>query len=222
MSTPNFALKNASRYFVFGMPVYYTQEEVDERELDLVGEYDDVGTEFSYQAAKDNVFYNLKKKGWYGINECDNDRSYPTHLFAEKTVSIMCGDNSLDITIQAGSTSGYYQGSNFDWLVTVKTCRKVDYYYESCDYEYGDFDADDVIRDDWYDNKGLSKIHAAHIIRKIEAVIDELKNEAEMAFSMYCDQEMYRAYLCSNGETGYGRTDKRLWQEVEEQKKKTA
>lgn len=224
MSTPNFALKNASRYFVFGMPVYYTQEEVDERELDqdLVGEYDDVGTEFSYQAAKDNVFYNLKKKGWDGINECDNDRSYPTHLFAEKTVSIMCGDNSLDITIQVGSTSGYYQGSNFDWLVTVKTCRKVDYYYESCDYEYGVFDADDVIRDDWYDNKGLSKIHAAHIIRKIEAVIDELKNEAEMAFSMYCDQEMYRAYLCSNGEAGYSKIGKRLWQEVEEQNKKTA
>lgn len=31
MSTPNFALKNASRYFVFGMPVFYTQEEIDER-----------------------------------------------------------------------------------------------------------------------------------------------------------------------------------------------
>lgn len=29
MSTPNFALKNASRYFVFGMPVYYTQEDID-------------------------------------------------------------------------------------------------------------------------------------------------------------------------------------------------
>lgn len=35
MSTPNFALKNASRYFVLGMPVYYTQEEIDERKLDL-------------------------------------------------------------------------------------------------------------------------------------------------------------------------------------------
>lgn len=224
MSTPNFALKNASRFFVFGMPVYYTQEEVDERELDqdLVGEYDDVGTEFSYQAAKDNVFYNLKKKGWDGINECDNDRSYPTHLFAEKTVSIMCGDNSLDITIQAGSTSGYYQASNFDWFVTVKTCRKVDYYDETCDYEYGDFDADDVIRDDWYGNKGLSKIHAGHIIKKIKSIIDELKNEAELAFSMYCDEEMYCAYRCFNGEAGYSTAGKRLWQEVEEQNKKTA
>lgn len=224
MSTPNFALKNASRYFVFGMPVYYTQEDIAENGLDqdLLGEIDELGTEFNYDADKDNVAYELKAKGWHDIEECDGDRSYTTTLFSAKTVSIMCGDNTLDITIQAGCTSGYYQAANFDWFVNIKTYRKVDYYYETCDYDYNDLTADDVIRDNWYDNKGLSKIHAAHIIRKIEAVIDELKNEAEMAFSMYCDQEMYRAYLCSNGEAGYGRTDKRLWQEVEEQKKKIA
>lgn len=224
MSTPNFALKNASRYFVFGMPVYYTQEDIAENGLyqDLLGEIDELGTEFNYDADKDNVAYELKAKGWHDIEECDGDRSYTTTLFSAKTVSIMCGDNTLDITIQAGCTSGYYQAANFDWFVNIKTYRKVDYYYETCDYDDNDLTADDVIRDNWYDNKGLSKIHAAHIIRKIEAVIDELKNEAEMAFSMYCDQEMYRAYLCSNGEAGYGRTDKRLWQEVEEQKKKTA
>lgn len=47
MSTPNFALKNASRYFVFGMPVYYTQEDIDEYELDqdLFGKYDELDTE---------------------------------------------------------------------------------------------------------------------------------------------------------------------------------
>lgn len=224
MSTPNFALKNASRYFVFGMPVYYTQEDIAEngQDQDLLGEIDELGTEFNYDADKDNVAYELKANGWHDIEECDGDRSYTTTLFSAKTVSIMCGDNTLDITIQAGCTSGYYQAANFDWFVNIKTYRKVDYYYETCDYDYNDLTADDVIRDNWYDNKGLSKIHAAHIIRKIEAVIDELKNEAEMAFSMYCDQEMYRAYLCSNGEAGYGRTDKRLWQEVEEQKKKTA
>ena len=224
MSTPNFALKNASRYFVFGMPVYYTQEDIDENGLDqdLLGKIDELGTEFNSDADKDNVAYELKAKGWHDIEECDGDRSYTTTLFSAKTVSIMCGDNTIDITIQAGCTSGYYQAANFDWFVNIKTYRKVDYCYETCDYDYNDLTADDVIRDNWYDNKGLSKIHAAHIIRKIEAVIDELKNEAEMAFSMYCDQEMYRAYLCSNGEAGYGRTDKRLWQEVEEQKKKTA
>lgn len=133
-----------------------------------------------------------------------------------------CGDNSIDITIQAGCTSGYYEAANFDWFVNIKTCRKVDYYYETCDYDYNDLTADDVIRDDWYDNKGLSKIHAAHILRKIESIIDDLKNEAEIAFSMYCDEEMYCTFRAFNGEAGYSKTGKRLWQEVEEQKKKTA
>ena len=224
MSTPNFALKNASRYFVFGMPVYYTQEEIDERELDqdLLGEYDESSTEFHYDDDKENVAYELKEKGWHDIDEHDWDRSYPTALFSEKTVSIKYGGNRLDVTIQAGCTDGYYQAANFDWFASVKTYRRVDYYYETCDYEYGDFSADDVIRDDWFDNKGLSKIHAPHIIRKIESIIDDLKNEAELAFSKYCDEEMYCAWQAFNGEAGYSRAKKRLWQEVEEQNKKTA
>lgn len=224
MSTPNFALKNALRYFVFGMPVYYTQEEIDERELDqdLLGEIDELGTEFYYDADKDNVAYELKAKGWHDIEECDGDRSYTTTLFSAKTVSIMCGDNTIDITIQAGCTSGYYQAANFDWFVNIKTYRKVDYYYETCDYDYNDLTADDVIRDDWYENKGLSKIHAAHIIRKIESIIDGLKNDAELAFSKYCDEEMFCAWQAFNGEAGYSTAGKRLWQEVEEQNKKTA
>lgn len=224
MSTPNFALKNASRYFVFGMPQYYTQEDIDANELDqdLLGEYDEIGTELNYEADKDNVAYELKAKGWHDIEERDGDRSYPTSLFSEKTVSIKCGDNSIDVTIQAGCTSGYYEASIFDWLVNIKTYRKVDYYYETCNYDYNDLTADDVIRDDWYENPGLSNIHAAHIIRKIEAVIDDLKNEAELAFSKCCDEEMFCAWQAFNGEAGYSKAGKRLWQEVEEQKKKIA
>lgn len=224
MSTPNFSINNASRYFVFGMPVYYTQEDINENGLDqdLLDHFDETGTEAIYEADKDNVAYELKAKGWHDIEEHDYDRNYPTHFFSEKTKTIKCGDNRMDITIQAGCTSGYYEASIFDWFVVVKTYKRVDYCYETCDYVYGDFNADDVIRDDWYDNTGLSKIHAAHIINKIESVVKELSSEAELAFSMYCDEEMYCAYQCSNGEAGYGRTDKRLWQEVEEQKKKTA
>lgn len=224
MSTPNFALKNASRYFVFGMPVYYTQEDIDENELDqeLLDKYDEIGTEANYYDVKHNVAYELKAKGWRDIDEFDGDRSYPTHLFSEKTKTIKCGDNTIDITIQAGCTSGYYEAANFDWFVNIKTYRKAKYYYETCNYDYDDLTTDDVIRDNWYENEGLSKIHAAHIIHKIEAIIDDLKNEAELAFSMYCDEEMYCVYRCFNGEAGYDRTGKRLWQEVEEQNKKTA
>ena len=224
MSTPNFALKNASRYFVFGMPVYYTQEDIDENELDqdLLDHFDEIDTEVNFEACKENVACELNVKGWHDIDEFDGDRSCPTTLFSEKTKTISFGNTSVDITIQAGCTSGYYEAANFDWFSSVKVCGLIEGWHEEFDYEADELEEYDVIRDNWYDNKGLSKIHAAHIIRKIEAIIDELKNEAELAFSKYCDEEMYRAYLCSNGDAGYGRTDKRLWQEVEEQNKKTA
>lgn len=224
MSTPNFALKNASRYFVFGMPQYYTQEDIDVNELDqdLLGEFDEEGTEFNFEDAKDNVSYELKEKGWHDIDQCDGDRSYPTTLFAEKTKTISIGNVDIDVNVQAGYTSGYYEAANFDWLASVKVYGLIEGRHETYEFEHDDLFARDVIRGNWYDNKGLSKIHAAHIIRKIEAIIDELKNEAELAFSMYCDEEMYCAYQCFNGEAGYGRTEKRLWQEVEEQNKKTA
>lgn len=224
MSTPNFALKNASRYFVLGKPVYYTQEEIDERELDqdLLGEFDEIGTESLFQDTQHNVAYELKAKGWHDIDECDGDRSYPTTLFSEKTKTISFGNTSVDITIQAGCTAGYYEAANFDWFATVKADGMIEGWHETFEYDYDELEADDVINDNWLDNKGLSKIHAAHIIRKIEAIIDELKNEAELAFSMYCDEEMYCTWIASNGEAGYDRTGKRLWQEVEEQNKKTA
>ena len=219
MSTPNFALKNASRYFVFGMPAYYTQEDIDENGLDqeLLDKYDEFGTEANYYDVKHNVAYELKAKGWQNIDECDGDRSYPTHLFAQKVESFFCGDTPIDVIIKAGCTSGYYEAANFDWFVKVR----IDY-DDSASYEPDELEPDDVISQNWYGNRGLSTIHAAHVIRKIEAIIDDLKNEAELAFSMYCDEEMYRAYLFSNGEAGYGRIDKRLWQEMEEQNKKTA
>lgn len=224
MSTPNFALKNASRYFVFGTPVYYTQEDIDANELDqdLLDHFDEIGTEVNYEAGKENVSLELKAKGWHDIEECDGDRSYPTILFSEKTKTISFASTSVDITVQAGYTSGYYEAANFDWFATVKVDGMIEGWHETFEYEHDELEADDVIRDNWYDNKGLSKIHAAHAIRKIEAIIDELKNEAELAFSMYCDEEMYCAYQCFNGEAGYSRTGKRLWQEVEEQNKKTA
>lgn len=224
MSTPNFALKNASRYFVFGMPIYYTQEEIDEYGLDqeLLGEYDELSTEIHYDDDKKNVSSELKAKGWHDIEECDGDRSYPTTLFSEKSKTICFGNTSVEITMQAGCTSGYYEAANFDWFAKVEVKGIIEGWHETFEYEHDELEAADVIRDNWYDNKGLSKIHAAHIIRKIESIIDDLKNEAELAFSMYCEEEMYCTFRAFNGEAGYSKTGKRLWQEIEEQKKKTA
>ena len=219
MSTPNFALKNASRYFVLGMPVYYTQEDIDENGLDqdLLGHYDEIRTEDNYYNDKGNVAHELKTKGWRDIDECDGDRNYPTRFFAQKIESFFCGDTQIDVIIKAGCTAGYYDAANFDWFVKVR----IDY-DDSASYEPDELEPDDVISQNWYGNRGLSKIHAAHVIRKIEAIIDDLKNEAELAFSMYCDEEMGLTCIFSNGEAIYDKTGKRLWQELEEQNKKTA
>lgn len=206
------------------MPVYYTQEEINERELDqdLLGMYDELDTEANYEADKENVACELKAKGWHDIEECDGDRSYPTSLFSENTKTIWLGDTSVDVTVQAGCTSGYYEAANFDWFAKVQVSGMIEGWHDTFEYEHDELDADDVIRDNWYDNKGLSKIHAAHIIRKIEAIIDDLKKEAELAFSMYCEEELYCAWKANNGEAGYSTAGKRLWQEVEEQNKKIA
>lgn len=112
MSTPNFSLKNASRFFVFGMPVYYTQEDIDENELDqnLLGMYDELETEANYEADKANVAGELKAKGWHDIEECDGDRSYPTTLFSEKTKTICFGDTEVYVTMQAGCTFLAFNG----------------------------------------------------------------------------------------------------------------
>ena len=218
MSTPNFAIKNASRYFVFGTPVYYTQEDIDECELDkaLLGKYNEDGTVFSWETAIDNVAYDLNEKGWNNIKESDNNRNYPTSLFSEKTKVVTLRNVDLYITVKAGYTSGYYEAANFDWLASVELCGLIGGWNENFEYEADELEADDVIRDNWYGNIGLSKIHCAHIIKKISAIIGELKNEAEIAFSKYCDEEMYCAYRCYNGEAGYSTITKRLWQEVED------
>ena len=187
-----------------------------------MGKYDELDTEANYVADKANVAGELKVKGWHDIEEYDGDRSYPTTLFSEKTKTICFGDTEVYVTMQAGCTSGYYEAANFDWSAKVEVSGMIEGWHETFEYEHDELEADDVIRDNWYDNKGLSKIHAAHVIRKIEAIIDDLKNEAELAFSMYCDEEMYCTFLAFNGEAGYSKTGKRLWQEVEEQNKKTA
>lgn len=213
MSTPNFKLMNASRYFVFGMPQYYTQEDIDACELEptLLGEYNELGTDLQYQDTIFNVASELSAIGWHDIDEYIHDRNYPTTLFAEKIVTIMCGDTPVDITIQTGYTSGYYEAANFDLCAHIQ----VNLGDGALEYEPEELEAADVIKDNWYDNKGLSKIHAARTLRKIASIIDALKNEAELAFSRYCDAEMCCAYRAFNGEAGYCRTDKRLCENSE-------
>lgn len=91
MSTPNFKLMNASRYFVFGMPQYYTQEDIDacELEQDLLGEYNELSTNSQYQDTIYNVASELSAKGWHDIDEYIHDINYPTTLLRKKAL-LLC------------------------------------------------------------------------------------------------------------------------------------
>lgn len=75
-----------------------------------------------------------------------------------------------------------------------------------------------VVDDNWTGNAGLDHLQAKNIIKKLNAIIEDLRNEAEYVFSCYCGEELAVAYHCSNGETGYSRIGKRLYQEVDETK----
>lgn len=206
------------------MPVYYTQEDIDANDMDpdLLDRYNEIGTDLNYESAKNNVACELEANGWNNINECTDDRYYITTLFSEKTESIIIGDVCIDVTVRAGFTPGYYQAANFDWLAKVEVNGMIDGWHEQFEYEADELEPGDVIRDNWYDNIGLSKIHAVHIINKIEAIIDSLKNEAELAFSKYCEEETYCTFRSFNGEAGYSAVSKRLYKEIEERNKKNA
>ena len=94
-----------------------------------------------------------------------------------------------------------------------------DYWTGSPEYDmFDDFDESYVIEDNWTGNAGLDHLQAKNIINKLNSIIEDLRNEAEYVFSCNCSEELAVAYHCSNGETGYNRIEKRLYQEVDETK----
>ena len=183
MSTPNFDCKNTSKIYAIegneDFAQYECQECLEEFNWDLCDEYDR-----------------------------HSNRNYPTSIIGEKTKCIFVAGASIDITAQAKIVAGYYSGACFDF-----DCRLV--VYDRDGYRVSDYDdLDDINKymdeeaikeDDWTGNKGLSVIHAQRIIAKIQATIDELKEEAEKSFADSCDDCLACVAVFSNGEAIYKR-----------------
>lgn len=223
MATSNFMSANCTRYFVIGMNRYFTKEDVKECDLDpeLEGEYDEFGTETDYDFAKQNIVSGLQKKGWEDFDGYEDN----AHVIAYKTATLNYGGCKISLEINALVRSGYYEGACMDLSGKVIIDSAGDYWTGSPEYDMfdgGDFCEDQVIEDDWTGNSGLDHLQAKNITKKINSIIEGLKNEAEYIFSCYCSEELAVAYHCFNGETGYSRTQKRLYQEVDEANKKTA
>ena len=215
MATCNFYNENCSRYFAIGMNRYFTKEDVEECDLDpeLEGEYDELGTETDYEDSKQNIVSGLQEKGWDDFNGYEGDAC----VIASKDKSLVYGGCEISLEIKALVRSGYYEGACMDLSGKVTIDSAGDYWTGSPEYDLFDgFDESDVIEDNWTGNAGLDHLQAKNIIKKLNSIIEDLRNEAEYVFSCYCGEELAVAYHCSNGETGYNRIEKRLYQEVDE------
>ena len=216
MATGNFYNANCSRYFVFGMNRYYTKEDVEEYDLDpeLEGEFDEFGTEEDYAFAKQNIVSGLRKKGWDDYDGYEGD----ARVIAYKDKSLVYGGCEISLEIKALVRSGYYEGACMDLSGKVYIVSAGDYWTGSPEYDmFDDFDESYVIDDNWTGNAGLDHLQAKNIIKKLNSIIEDLKIEAEYAFSRGCEREMFQAYHCSNGETGYFNIQKKLYQEMDEE-----
>ena len=221
MATCNFMSANCTRYFAIGMNRYFTKEDVEECDLDpeLEGEYDELGTETDYEDSKQNIISGLQEKGWDDFNGYEGDAC----VIASKDKSLVYGGCEISLEIKALVRPGYYEGACMDLSGKVTIDSAGDYWTGSPEYDLFDgFDESDVIEDNWTGNAGLDHLQAKNIIKKLNSIIEDLRNEAEYVFSCYCGEELAVAYHCSNGETGYNRIEKRLYQEVDETKPTTA
>ena len=217
MATCNFYNENCSRYFVIGMNRYFTKEDVEECDLDpeLEGEFDEFGTETDYEDSKQNIVSGLQEKGWEDSDGYEGDAC----VIASKDKSLVYGGCEISLEIKALVRSGYYEGACMDLSGKVTIDSAGDYWTGSPEYDLFDgFDESDVIDDNWTGNAGLDHLQAKNIIKKLNSIIENLRNEAEYVFSCNCSEELAVAYHCSNGETGYSRIEKRLYQEVDETK----
>ena len=216
MATCNFYNENCSRYFVFGMNRYFTKEDVEECDLDpeIEGEFDELGTETDYAFAKQNIVSGLRKKGWQDYDGYEGD----ARVIAYKDKSLVYGGCEISLEIKALVRSGYYEGACMDLSGKVSIVSAGDYWTGSPEYDmFDDFDESYVIDDNWTGNAGLDHLQAKNIIKKLNSIIEDLKIEAEYAFSRGCEREMFQAYHCSNGETGYFNIQKKLYQEMDDE-----
>ena len=200
MATSNFMSANCTRYFAIGMNRYFTKEDVEECDLDpeLEGDYDELGTETDYEDSKQNIISGLHEKGWDDFNGYEGDAC----VIASKDKSLVYGGCEISLEIKALVRPGYYEGACMDLSGKVTIDSAGDYWTGSPEYDLFDgFDESDVIEDNWTGNAGLDHLQAKNIIKKLNSIIEDLRNEAEYVFSCYCGEELAVAYHCSNGET---------------------
>lgn len=224
MATSNFGNVNVSRYFTVHESKYYTQEDVDANDMDqdMLGEYDDDGTEFNWEWERENIQAALQAKGWdSAANWVDPSlrRSGNNEVIADKDISFVYGGAEISLNIKALACPGYYDGACLDIDGEVEIISGGDAWSGSPKYEmFGrySFSEEDVAEDDWTGNPGLNKLQAKNIIKRLNDIIEGVKNEAELVFSTWSEHEVFCAGRFNNGESVYCNVQTKLCDEVKD------
>lgn len=231
MAAPNFYKRNASRYFCMGRQHYTTQEEIDANEWpqELLGEFDEIQTQWDYECAKDNLMEELEQAGYwkptregYNRDRLAYETSYGSAFLAKTRIEFQYAGANFYICINVRENSGHYSGSCLDYDITVSGDNYEEGDFDLCD-DYTDdfyFDVEDIIEKNVCGNPGMTKLQAKNIIKKLYRTINEATDELELIFSRCCQDELYLDWVCDYGhgflgEAGYGKYPKRLYEERE-------
>jgi len=165
---------------------------------------DECNLEFCNCGAEDD-YMNLPhevRSLWKGCNKMDNsdwERNYPGKIIAYKTDSQTFAGVCIDVCINAIIRSGYYDGANLDWEISINIGND----------QYDD-DVDDIIDYIYYfmDNRnmGMAKIQAKNAQLFIDSAKSELINELEDVYQKISTPLRVSASF-SNGETWYTKAE---------------
>lgn len=169
MGTNNFAVRNASRYFV--IEGWYEDEETGEEV-----HYE----QWDWDAEIDYIQEALKEKG-YGTNgDYTNDnRNFPAQYLAHKYNSKNFMGIEMYVEVTSVIRSGYYQGANLDYEINVSM------------EGHGGHDLDEITEEylfemieDYNDgeNRGMMRINAIRANNWITREVEQLTEEIEKVF----------------------------------------
>lgn len=196
MSTCNFKLQCASKYYVLSSTI---EEENEQGEMEVVNKeswnWDD-DIEYIQGIAKEKGYYKYIP-GRFETRPMDNNICCKDIDFGEDYIHCYIGLNS-----------GYYEGATIDY----------DFYYGNCDLLSDYKTVDDFVQDvvesiledkstygNW--NNGLCAIQRPNLYKRISTIISGLIDEAETICNHCCDERLVRIGIFSNGEAVYKRAD---------------
>lgn len=216
MSAPNFHKVNASKFYVLDGRTFYNEDgEQLEGWQEGCTTYDD--TEDEIEAIRENAGAN-ERKGWAGYYGSWHvpTKDYRPAPYGEG-VKIICQNVALvelspacniEIKTEIHYRPGHYEARVLDWSIFAS-----DENGSSFDGEYEPEDVDGLVVDaldfvDWresYWNRGLIKMQARNIEKKIRQAMERARTLAEDFCRQNCTGVYELAYMFSNGEAGYNK-----------------